>query len=52
MLFIVRTLLHKIPPNMWINITQNTIPDWVFKGDKIFDPDNNLDCDPDNFAPC
>ena len=44
LLFIVQSLLHCNPPNIWIKIIQIEF----LHGTKFLDPDR----DPDNFAPC
>ena len=52
LLFIVQSSLHSNPPNIWIKIIQIVIQIECLHGTKVLDPDGDLDCDLDNFAPC
>ena len=52
LLFIVQSLLHRTPPNIWIKIIQIAIQIECLHRIKILDPECDLDYDPDNFAPC
>ena len=51
LLFIVQSLLHCNPPILWIKIIQIAIHIKCLHGTKYLDSDQDLDCDPDNFAP-
>ena len=46
LLFIVQSLLHHNPPNIWIKMIQIE----YLHGTKYIDLDCDLDCDPGNFA--
>ena len=50
--FIVQSLLHSNPPNIWIKIIQIVIQIECLHGSKYLDPDSDPDCDPNNFAQC
>ena len=50
-LFIVQSLLHRYPPNIWIKIIQIVIQIKCLHG-TFYDLDWDLDGDPDNCAQC
>ena len=52
LLFIVWSFLHHNQHHIWIKIIQIAIQIEYLQGKKFLDPECNLDCDPDNFAPC
>ena len=52
LLFIVQSLLHHNPPNIWIKMIQITIQIECLHGTKFLDPDCNLHRHLDNFAQC
>ena len=52
LLFIVQSLLHYNPPNIWIEIIQIVNQIKCLPGTKCLYPDCDLDCDLYNFAPC
>ena len=51
LLFIVWSLLHHNPPHIWIKIMKIVIQIECLHETKFLNPDHNLDCDLDNFAP-
>ena len=48
--FIVQSLLHRNPPNIWIKIIKIMIQFTCLHRTKLIDPYRNLDRNPDNFA--
>ena len=52
LLFIVQSLLHCNPPDIWIKIIQNANQVKYLHGTKVLNSDHYLGCNLDNFAPC
>ena len=50
--FIVQSLLHRNPPNIWSTIIHNAIQIECLYRTQFFDLDRYLDCDLDKFSPC